>query len=265
MKKEITVVASEDQLALLDQSFPVEEENRGPRVPRIGFLSKDVTEESGTGKAKKIKVIESAGTFYKDVESEEVDPSTKKKLWEKQYITDKAGEPESLDVVIFFNRRQLRMYSDADGVYINSPVYDSPDQKIPLFKGADKIGEGTEAELRAMYPALTKKGKPTSDLDIVKILYFLYEGGIYQMSLSQSSKYAFEAYKRDVKTVSRYVTRMGMSEEMTNGSNVYRHVTFEKHETISKDQADIILPVITDMNRFIEAKQKSDAEFNDMK
>ena len=246
----MTKTASEEQLAILDQAYPVEEDNRGPRLPRLGFLSKDLIEESGTGKSKKIKVVQAAGTFYKEVETDEINQETGKKVWDKDFFNDE----DPLNGVIFFHRKQLRFYDAADNMFINTPIYDRDDEIVPLFKGSTQIAKGIAKELQALYPALTAKGKPSSKLKEEKILYILLDDGqVYQMNLSQSSKFAFSDYGRKNK-VNRLVTIMSASEEKTNGSNTYKHIEFSAGETITKVQADIIVPAVVELNEFIQAK-----------
>ena len=77
-KKQELVPLTEEQLAVLNESFPVGDEQSRLLLPRFGMLAKDITEETGTGKNKKITVLQSAGTFYTETDKGEVDEKGKK-------------------------------------------------------------------------------------------------------------------------------------------------------------------------------------------
>jgi len=248
--KELVVAATEEQLAILDKSFPVAEDSRAPRLPRMGFLSKDIVEEKGTGKNKKITVVQSAGTFYTEVETDEVSEETGKKVWSKEFF----GDQEPLDAVIFYHRKQLRMFDSVDNIYINTPIFDDNEEIVPLYKGATQIDKGLPASLQAKYPALTAKGKPSSKLKSEVILYLLVNEEVYQMNLSQSSKFSFQTYGRTTK-VNHVITTLSMSDEMTQGTNTYRHIVFSSKGVMTQKQADLVLPVVKELNDYISAKK----------
>jgi hypothetical protein len=120
---------SAEQLAILDQGFPVANENSNSLIlPRLGMLSKDITEETGTGKLKKIKVIEAAGTFFTERDMDEVDEETGKKKWTREYI-----DGSEIDAIIVFHRRQLRMYDSSLEKFYSTPIFDTADQVVPLY------------------------------------------------------------------------------------------------------------------------------------
>ncbi len=250
-KNEVMNVATEQQMAILDNSYPIDQDST-PRfkVPRLGFLSKDLTEVTGTGKNKQIKVIQSAGTFFKEVETDELNDKGKK-VWSKDFF----GDQEPIEAIIFFHRKQLRMFDGVDKMFINSPIYDTADEIVPLYKGSSKIDEGTPKALQAKYPDVTQKGKPTSKLKEEKIIYLLLleDNQVYQMNLSQSSKFEFSDYGRNNK-VNRVVTIMEGSEEKTNGSNTFRNIMFSPKRTISKAEADLIVPAVTELNQYVASK-----------
>lgn len=224
---------TEAQLAILNESYPVIEENSRLILPRFGMLSKDITEESGTGKNKKITVIQASGTFFTERDLGETDDNGKKK-WTREYIDD----VEEIDVVITYHRRQLRKYDSSLEKFISSPIYDTSEQIIPLYLDRQVIKRGTEKELQSLYPALTQKGKPTSDLKQDTILYILYNNELFQCNLSQSSKWEFKNYAKKVNP-STVVTIIGSVEE-TFGDNTYRKMTFTNKRMITSVEFELV-------------------------
>lgn len=246
-KKQIEVL-TEEQLAILNAGYPVSDSATRKTLPRFGMLSKDITEESGSGKNKTIKVIESAGTFYTEMDNGNVDENGKK-VWSKTYLGD------GVDVIISFNRKQLRKYDKSLKKFISSSIYDRDDQVIPLYLDKQQIQKGTPAQLQALYPALTQKGKPTSDLKEEKLLYVIYQEELYQSNLSLSSKYSFLDYSKTVNP-STVVTALGSLEE-TNGSNTYRKMTFKNKRLITPEEFDMVKASQDSLNEQV----KNDAKY----
>ncbi len=246
MSKKLT----EEQLSILNESYPVSQENIRILYPRFGMLSKDIVEESGTGKNKKIKVVQAAGTFFTEKDLGEVNDKTGKKVWTKEYI-----DGDTVDVVIAFHRRQLRKYDSSLEKFISSPIFDNAEQVIPLYLDKQVIKRGTQKELQALYPALTQKGKPTSDLREETILYVIYSGEMYQANISQSSKWEFKTYSKGVNP-STVVTTLGSIEE-TFGKNTYRKLTFKTARMINSDEFD----VVTENQSQLKETVKSDERF----
>ena len=251
MSKKNEVMSVED-LAVLDNAYPVVEESNRLNLPRFGMLSKDIVEESGKGKNKTIKVIEAAGTFFVEKDNGEVDPKTGKKVWAKEFIGDKA------DVIIAFERKQLRKFDSSLEKFISSPIYDNGEQIIPLYLDKQIIKRGTAKELQALYPKLTQKGKPSSDLKEETILYVIYSGELHQCTLTQSSKWAFKDYKKSLNpdNPTKVLTSLGSVEE-TFGENTYSKMTFAKSRYITKDELDIVL----ESNSLLKEKAEADNKY----
>ena len=242
-------VLSAEELAVLDNSYPVSEESNKLSLPRLGMLSKDIVEEKGTGKNKTIKVIESAGTFYTEKDNGAIDPVTKKKVWTKEFIG------EEISVIIAFERKQLRKFDASLNKFISSSVYDSSEQIIPLYLDKQIIKRGTPAQLQSLYPALTQKGKPTSDLKEETILFVLYNGELYQSTLSQSRKWSFTDYKKDINP-SKVVTTLSSVEDQF-GTNTYRKMTFTQDRFITQEEFDLV----NESQNTLKQKVMSDAEY----
>jgi hypothetical protein len=260
MSKKENNVLTPEQLEVLNGSYPVADDSSRVSLPRFGMLAKDIIKEEGTGKNKKIEVIEAAGTFYTEKDEGEVNEEGKK-VWTKKYIGEKA------DVIITFHRKQLRFYDKGLNKYISSPIYDDKEQIIPLFLDKRVIARGTPAELQSRYPKLSAKGKPSSNLNEETILYVIYNGELHQCNLSQSSKWSFLDYRRKLNP-STVVTELGSVEE-TNGINTYRKMTFkskglidpEVAEVVINTQAELKAQVASDAQYFLEqANEKSEGE-----
>ncbi len=252
MTTEIVNQVSAEQLAELKALNPQGDSFQRINVPRLSMLAKDLTEESGTRKNKKIEIIQPAGAFYIEREGTNEDGE---RTWDKEYI-----DGDSIDVLVAFNRKQLSMWDDADKVFTNTPIYDEDTQILPLWKGGKEETRATPKELQALYPALTLKGKPTSKLKEVKILYVVYKDEVYQMNLSQSSKFEFLTYVKGVHP-STVVTTIG-SKEQTHGSNTYNVMTFKNAGTVNTEQYEAIKDTATMIRESIEAEKAYYAKFN---
>ncbi len=219
------------ELALLNESFPTVEGNDRVRYPRMQMLSKDITEETGTGKNKKIKVIEAAGTFYVDMKDEDTGD------FEKKFL-----EGEEQEFIIVFHRKQCKYFDKSLEKFISTPIFDNDEQVIPLYLDKRVIARGTKAELQAKYPALTQKGKPTTDLKEYKILYVLHDAVMYELHMSVTSGWAFSKYAsgfKDGTSPATVVTLIGSIEE-TNGSNTYRKMTFKMLRDITSEEFNLV-------------------------
>ena len=247
-KKETTLAVkmTDEQVALLQSSYPIETSFNRILLPRLGFYSQDQTE--GNGKA--MKVIAEAGTFYTDTQSDEEEENEEGKmvkLWKKEEIGTE------IEAIILYERRQLK-YFDGEK-YTSSPIYDTDEQIIPLFRDKMEVDRGTPAELKARkeYQGLSAKGKPISKLEDNKILYVLLNETLYQLNLRGTSMYAFMTYKRKV-TPNMVLTKMN-SEAKENGAISWSQITFEDVRPISKDEADIVVKHLREIKEAVEAEK----------
>ena len=268
MKK--TNEVSAEQLATLNDNFPVVGDTSRVSYPRFGMLSKDIVETSGTGKNKKVKVVQAAGTFFTEKDEGEVNPETGKKVWTKSFI-----EGESVNVIIVFHRRQLRMFDASLEKFYSTPIFDNAEQVIPLFLDKKVMATGTQAFLQGKFPALTQKGKPTSSLKEETILYVIYEGEMYQCTLTQSSKWEFKTYTRTCNP-SGVVTSLSSVEE-TFGENTYNKIKFtnkrvvnvEEFDQVSENQQTLVNEVEKDEKILLQsgetAEDRLNKEFSDKK
>lgn len=259
MAKKINEI-TEEQLAILGDAYPIIDDVSRQTFPRLGVIAEDITEETGTGKNKKIKVIQSAGTFYTEKDEGETDKDGKKK-WTKNFL-----DAESIDAIIAYHRYQLKIYDKSLKKYISSPIYDRPEQILPLYLDRQVIKRGTEKELQSLYPELTLKGKPTTGLKKQMVLYVIMNGEMYQMETNQSSQYSFKDYKKTV-NIPAVVTSIGSTAELAGGTK-YRKLNFkmkrainsEEFETIVENQTLLKDQVENDNTRFLAAPKEDTSE-----
>ena len=210
----------------LRESFPFDPSALRIQLPRISMRSQDKME--GTGKSK--KVTEAAGTFYTERQGEEVDEETGNKKWVKEELP--AGD--TFDGVILFQRKQLRMYDEKTELYTSSPVFDSPDEVIPLWCNKSEVARGTMAELKAKYQYKDEDDKVKSKLEDNKILYILMDGEVYQLNLRGSSMYAYMTYAR--KVVPPTVLTRFSSEAREKGKIEWNQMTFAVHRPLDNKE-----------------------------
>lgn len=240
MSKEI-IKANEQALAELNDLFP-REQNQFTRIslPRLSFVSQDVTE----GKGKTLKVITEAGSFIKETPTEEVDENGKK-VWQKEDLG------KSIQATILYYRYQLSMYDESSEAFFSTPVFDKNTEVLPLFSKGKKVAEGTPAELKKLYEFVDTKDKKTkSKLRENRVLYVLYEGELYQMTLHGSSMYSFIDYKKNI-VLPAVLSKISSTEE-EKGSTQWNKASFE---TISKLDNEELSKNIQSIKEIITAIQ----------
>lgn len=243
-KKETSLALTDEQKALLDQSFPVGDDVTRLQLPRLGMLAKDLEETTGTGKNKKKNIIQASGTFYTEKDEGETNEEGKK-VWTKTFI-----DGEKIEGIILFYRYQLKYYDEPLKKFYSTPVYDKPDQTLPLYLDKKIVKKGTEKELQAMYPKVTQTGRAGSNLQKLTLLYVLYEGEMHQFNLSLSSGWQFSTYKRSLNP-STVLTSFGSIEE-TKGANTYCKTTFTKVRPISPTEADEVIENVGKVKETVE-------------
>ncbi len=249
-KNEIMTVATAEELAVLDNSYPVEQGFNRIFLPRLEFVSQDQTE----GKGKAMKVTVEAGTFFTSVQTDEEDEDGKK-VWEKKEIG------KEVELIILFERKQLKFYDGEK--YISSPIYDTDDQIVPLFRDKKEYAKGTPVELKKMkeFQGLTAKGKPTSKLEENKVLYVLYDGEMYQMTIRGTSMYAFRDYKKNIQP-NKVVTILD-SEAKENGATEWNQITWAVKRPLTKEELDIVVAKLHEIREGVELEKSYYASQNE--
>ena len=246
----LSTEVSSETLAALSADYPVEAGAQRIMLPRLGFVSQDKTEEvkdPKTGK-KKINIVTEAGTFFTEVESDETD-SEGKKVWTRSEIGT-----EVKDVVIIFQRKQLRYFDSTTQEFTSSPVYDNDTEIVPLFCNKAQVHRGTPEELRKLPQfQVTENGKTKTKLEDNRILYVLLDGIVYQMNLRGSSMWAFRSWARKVLPPSVLVTLN--SESKTAGSNNWNQMTFTVQRKLTESEGQDILAKVQDIKATIQAEK----------
>lgn len=241
MSKEVATTASAEALAQLQQEFPQDASYTRVMMPRLTYKSQDVME----GKGKSKKVVTEAGTFFTERETEELNPETGKKIWEKTELGS------TVDVHIVFQRKQLRHYDEATEEYTNSPIFDTEEDIVPLFANKKEVAKGLPKDLK-MLPQFTyeKDGKMRSSLEENRILYVLIDGEMHQLNLRGSSMYAFLDYTRK-NQVNTLITTLD-SEAKEKGSIEWNQMTFKPARVISADEATDAIEKTTELKQAIQ-------------
>lgn len=243
--KELTNVVSEDTLAALQESYPVEQSGQRIILPRLGMVSQDQVEETKVGGKKQIKITTEAGTFFTEKPTGEEDPDTGKKIYERVELGTE------IEGVILFQRKQLKMYDEKTEEYTSSPVYDKDDEIIPIFCNKQEVGRGTPAELQAKYVYTDKNtGKERSKLEVNRILYVQYEGEVYQMNLRGSSMFSFLGYAR--KVLPPAVLTKFSSEAKEKGTIAWNQMTFVPVRKLTQVEADDVLQKVSEIKRAVD-------------
>lgn len=246
--KTTTAVVSLDReqaIAMLKESFPVEQSSR-IILPRLGMASQDITE----GKGKSMKVITEAGTFFVEKQTDEEDENGKK-VWEKEELG------KSIEGIIIFQRKQLRMYDEATEEYTSSPVYDKDDEIIPIFCNKAEVARGTPEELQAKF-TYVKDGKTKSKLEVNRILYVLKDDEVYQMNLRGSSMYSFLTYAR--KVVPPTVVTEFTSEAKEKGSIEWNQMNFTALRSLNEKELNDVVRRVEEIKEHIANTKKVFAE-----
>jgi hypothetical protein len=251
-KKEtgLSTKLTDDMLAVLEDSFPTEPAFNRKMLPRIAFVSQDVTE----GKGKTMKVVMEAGTFLiekQDPEAKEVKGKNGK--MQKPWVKEEIGT--EIEAIILFERKQLKYYDSDNNKFTSSPVYDTDDQEVPLFCDGQEVDRGLPKDLQAQkkFAGLSAKGKPVSKLENNKILYVLYNNEMFQMNLRGSSMYAYLTYKRQ-NIPNTVLTKMS-SEAKENGSIAWNQMTFEAVRPINTEEFKVVAEHLQDIKSGIEAEK----------
>ena len=241
---EISKTASQEVLAQLAQSFPTDPGALKIQLPRIGFVSQDKTE----GKGKAMKVVTEAGTFYLETVADELDEDGKK-------VFGKEEIGSSIEGIVLFQRKQLKYYDAANNKFISSPVYDSDDEIVPIFGDKKEIARGTPAELKKKYEYTKDDGKVASRLEENKVLYLIYKGEKYQMTIRGSSMYAFKSYCKTTQP-NTVVTKFS-SEAKENGSIAWNQMTFKAVRPLNAEEAEVSLKEVMTIKAAIEIEKQT--------
>ena len=253
--KALVSQANETSLSELKNQYPIERGFQRILLPRLSMASQDKYE----GKGKTAKLIKEAGIFTIERQTDEED-DTGKKIWLKEELGNK------VEGIVIYQRKQLRLYDEKTEMYTSSPIYDEDDQIIPLFCNKKEVVRGTPAELKAEYQYKDKAGKTKSKLEDNRILYFLKDDEIFQLSLRGSSMYSWMTFARKVLPPSVLIELS--SEAMEKGQIKWNKMIFEVVKPLNTKEVTAILAKIKEIkegiqeekNYYAAVKQKDDNE-----
>lgn len=238
MTKALTTLPDEDQVQDVMLGFPKEQGFVSNSLPRLGMYSQDKFE----GKGKQAKSIQEAGIFFVNkqdeeeapVKNEETGATEMKKQWHKEDIGTE------IEGTIIHYRRQLKFFDSANDSFISSIPFDDDSEVIPLYQNGAEVASGTPAELKEQFMGVDERtGKKSSNLKENRILYVLYEGEVYEMTLGGSSMFNMFGYLRKSAPPAS-LTRFS-SEERKQGSNEWNAMTFETVRPLTKDEFALVV------------------------
>lgn len=244
--KALSTQLNEETELALRESYPIEAGTNRIILPRLGMVSQDKVE----GKGKAMKVITEAGTFYVEKQTDEENEEGKK-VWSHAEIGD------SIEGIILFQRKQLRMYDEKTELFTSSPIYDNDEEVLPLFCNKAEVGRGTPAELKAEYQYTDQDGKSKSRLEDNRVLYVEHKGEIYQMTLRGSSMYSFMTYAR--KVVPPTVITVFSSEFKEKGTIAWNQMTFSAKRKLTQTEAEATMDKIGEIRNAVKLER---AQFN---
>lgn len=244
--KALATLPNEQTLALLKNEFPTEPGFERILLPRIVFKSQNVME----GQGKNMVVTTEAGTFLAERATDEVDEFGKK-VWSHEEIGTE------FDAIIVYNRKQLRYYDETNETFTSSPIFDKDDEVIPLFRDKAEVDKDTATNLKARseYAGFTMKGKPKSLLEDNSVLYVLYNGELYQMSIRGGSMYAYKNYTRTVRPSVPAVLTNFSSEPMEKGTIKWNQMTFAKVRDLTATEIQPVLQNAGDLKEAIQQEK----------
>lgn len=203
--------------------------------PRITFVSQDKTE----GKGKNMTVVEEAGTFFTEKQTDELNEKGKKK-WSHEEVG------KSFEGVIFFTRKKLSFFDSAAAKYITSSYYDQDTDIIPLWQDGKKIAEGTKAELQEPY-RYEEEGKKKCKLQENKILYIYYEGEVFEMTIKGTSMFEYSGYYKTWNAEPNKNLTLISSVEAENGATRWNKTTYARVRQLTQEEWDITRSLAAEM------------------
>ena len=231
MTTEIQTTLTAEQKALLGQLTPQEQGFTRIQLPRLGMYSQDKFE----GKGKGAVLVKEAGMFYTELEQSSTDEEGKVT---KEWVKSEIGQ--TMEGIVLYHRKQLSYYDKTTEKYTSSPIYDTPEDVVPLFMDGKEVQRGTPAELKAKYAYTDPDdGKVKSKLEDMRVLYILKDDQVYQMTIRGSSMWAFSKYAKSC-LVSSVLTRFN-SEAKENSSIAWNQMTFDAVREITPEEANTVI------------------------
>jgi hypothetical protein len=235
-------VTNQELIDQANQMMPSSDGFRRRVFPRIAFQTQDKTE----GKGKSMVVVAEAGMFATEVETTDIDENGKT-IWEK---TDLG---KTFEGTVVYYRKKLSKYDEATKKYTSSPLYDEETDMITLFCDKKRVASGTPKELKDLYMFTDKEGKRKCSLQEMRVLYVLYGGEIYELTVKGTSMYSFLDYTRKCNP-SVFRCEFG-SKERENGATNWSEVTFRNVRQLDMEELQTVVSIQRDMKDGIAAEK----------
>ena len=248
--QELTTEVSKDLLAEAAGNMPTDNSFQRIILPRIGMFTQDQTE----GKGKSMVVTAEAGTFYIDAESEETNDEGKK-VWAKTELG------KEIEATIIYHRKKLSYWDSSAQEFTSSPIFDTDEDVVPLFKARKEIAKGTPKELKKDYMYVDPRDQKTkSKLQDMVVLYVLYAGNVYQCEIKGTSMYSFKTYSRGV--VPPVVLTHFSSEYKESGSINWNQMSFKTLRKLTNEEVVEVVGLQNMIKSSIKAEKDYFASLN---
>lgn len=247
--KKKAVKATEASAEALDQlasMAPQADSYNRTQFPKLVFKSQTVLDDDEN-------VIIKAGTFFVERPTEEEDEDGKV-VWDQEEIG------KSFEAHIIYNRKRLQYWDTDASEFYTTPMYDSSDETLPLFKAGEFVTDGTPSELKGQYSEQKevddrknpgeKKMITVSKLRDAKVLYVIYKGEILELTIQGTSMYSFMDYAKKVAFPATITAFNSTKEE--NGSNKWNKISFKASRNPSGEEATSAIEIGKELLQGIE-------------
>lgn len=240
MSKEITIKEG-SALDKLRQAYPQHAEDSYVKnvLPQIRFKAKAVLDDAGE------KVLHKAGTFM--VVKKEGEGET------AEYVETPIGTKVTLDVL--YERYRLSYYDAGNNEYVSSPIFDSKEEVVKLFKGGKQYASGTVDELQNLPEfVIEEDGKSKKKLQLQKVLYVLLDGVLHELTLSLGNGYVWRKFKQE-NIVPAIHTEITSVKNDSKPGNVYNEMVFKNAGWLSEEEAERNLALVEDIVKGIASEK----------
>lgn len=246
----VATAASAEALEALAAMFPQADVINRVQFPKLVFKSQTLLDDDEE------TVLVKAGTFFIERPTEEVDEDGKKK-WEKVELG------KDLEGHIILHRKRLQFWDAKAEEFTSSPMYDSSDEIVPLFRSGEYVTEGTPAELKKLYPEMKEfENKKTGEMEMKEVsklrdatvLYVLVNGETLELTITGTSRYSWLDYLKST-AVPTVITEIS-STPQKNGSTKWNQMTFKAGRTPTADEATLAIQTLSELQDGIRAEKE---------
>ena len=235
---EVMLAPEEELLAMLRQNTPIEEGYTRIALPRLGYYSQDKTE----GKGKALKVVAEAGVFYTEVKAGE------------EYLKEEIGT--EIEMTVVYSRKKLTYYDSQTEEFTSSSLYDNDNDVVTLFKAGKVLSKDTPENLRKLkeYEKMGDDGKMKCKLEINRVLYVIYNGNPYEMTIRGSSMYSFSTYSKSLLVTSVLTSVTSTAEK--KGTIEWNKLAFSSARPLTIDELREVVAMQTQIKEGIAQEKE---------